>query len=106
MVQPIRPQDVSNVYRQQSASTSRTGRGADGNDSNATRGANGGGRRSDQVMLSEEALQLQRVLESIAGQPAEREQRIEALRAQIADGTYDRDLDTVARRMVQDGLLS
>ena len=59
MVQPIRPQDVTNVYRQQAASTART----------ASAGAGGTGAnpraavlRSDRVQLSDEAVQLRRGL--------------------------------------------
>jgi flagellar biosynthesis anti-sigma factor FlgM len=103
MVQPIRPQDVSNVYRQQAASTSRAGgQNAPGNE-DASVNAGGRGRRSDQVSLSDEAQQLRRVLASISELPDVREQRVAFLREQIENGTYDRGIAEVAARMVEDG---
>lgn len=104
MVHPIRPQDVTNVYRQQAASTGRSGRpGADGSD-----GAGVGAqqaRRSDRVQLSDEAVQLRRVLDQIGDQPELRDQRIAELREQIASGTYDRGFTEVASRLVDEGLV-
>lgn len=107
MMQPIRPQDASNVYRQQAASTTRAGGatppvGGEPGDQSAARSA----RRIDRVTLSSEGLQLQRVLDSLAQVPDVREERVAALRQQIADGTYDRGLDEVAARIVENGGLS
>lgn len=103
MVQPIRPQDVTSVYRQQAASTSRAGQpGADGTGA----GPRAAGRRSDRVQLSDEAVQLRRVLDSIAEHPELREQRIAELRAQIDSGTYDRGFTQVASRLLEEGLLA
>ena len=62
MVQPIRPQDVSNIYRQQSAPAGRAGNGS-GREGTGDALAGGGRlRRSDQVNLSEEARQLRQVV--------------------------------------------
>ena len=105
MVQPVRPQDVSSLYRQQSVSTAR-GRaaaqpGAEPNhDTGATRS------RADHVTLSDEAQQLRRVLDSMVDLPEVREQRIAFLRQQIDAGTYDRGIDEVAQRLIEEGLLS
>ena len=107
MMQPIRPQDASSVYRQQAASTSRTG-GANApvGGNNGEAGAARGQRRIDRVQLSPEGLQLQRVLDAMGQVPEVREDRIAALRQQIEDGTYDRGVAEVARRIVQHGGLS
>lgn len=104
MVQPIRPQDVTNVYRQQAASNARAGR-ADAEGS-AGAGARALARRSDRVQLSDEALQLRRVLDSIAEHPELREERIAELRTQIEGGTYDRGFTQVASRLLDEGLLA
>ena len=103
MVQPIRPQDVTNVYRQQAASTART----------ASAGAGGTGAnpraavlRSDRVQLSDEPVPLRRVLDSIAEHPELREERIAELRSQIDAGTYDRGFTQVANRLLDEGLLA
>ena len=101
MVHPIRPQDIANVYRQQAASTGRAARpGAD-----ALMGgpAQQPARRTDRINISDEAVQLRKVLESIGDQPELREQRIAQLRDQIASGTYDRGLTEVASRLIDEG---
>lgn len=105
MMQPIRPQDASSIYRQQAASTTRAGgstpaAGAEGNE--AAGGARGG-RRVDRVTLSPEGLQLQRVLDAMGQIPDVREARIAALQQQIADGTYDRGITEVAQRLIEGG---
>lgn len=107
MVQPVRPQDASNVYRQQAASTARPGGGtpAAGGDAGAPRGPQRG-RRADQVTLSDEGRQLRRVLDAMAQLPEVRAQRVAFLQQQIADGTYDRGITAVARRLVEEGFVS
>ena len=54
-------------------------------------------------MLSDEARQLRRVLDTLDATPAEREDRIAALREQIDAGTYDRGILQIATRLVEDG---
>src|SRR5437868_5085632 len=100
MVHPIRPQDIANVYRQQAASTGRAARpGAD-----ALMGGPGQpAPRTDRINISDEAVQLRKVLESIGDQPELREQRIAELREQISSGTYDRGLTEVASRLIEEG---
>lgn len=106
MVQPIRPQDVSSVYQQQAMSRA-SGAGQSGTDGVNEAQRNGRSAvRSDRVTLSDEALALRRVLQSLGDQPEVREQRIAALKQQIADGTYDRGLGAVAARLVEDGFLA
>jgi flagellar biosynthesis anti-sigma factor FlgM len=106
-MQPIRPQDASNVYRQQAASTTRAGGGTPpvGGDTGAPVGSRGG-RRVDRVTLSPEGLQLQRVLDAMKQLPDVRAERVAALQQQIADGTYDRGITEVAQRLVESGGLS
>ena|SRR6185503_3820255 len=106
MMQPIRPQDASSIYRQQAASTTRAGgstpaAGADGN--SPAGGGTRSGRRIDRVQLSPEGLQLQRVLDAMSQLPDVREARIAALQQQIADGTYDRGITEVAQRLIEGG---
>jgi len=105
MMQPIRPQDASNVYRQQATSTARAARNAPADGTDAAGGAGGArnGRRIDRVQLSEEGLQLQRVLDAMAEVPDVREARIAALRQQIEDGTYDRGITQIAQRLIEGG---
>ena len=100
MVHPIRPQDIANVYRQQAASTGRASRpGLDG----TTNGPGQPAPRTDRINISDEAVQLRKVLESIDDQPELREQRVAQLREQIASGTYDRGFVEIAARLVEEG---
>jgi flagellar biosynthesis anti-sigma factor FlgM len=100
MVHPIRPQDIANVYRQQAASTGRpAGPGAEA----LTGGAQQPAPRTDRINISDEAVQLRKVLESIGDQPELREQRVAQLREQIASGTYDRGFTEIANRLVEEG---
>lgn len=105
MMQPIRPQDASSIYRQQAASTTRAGGStpAAGTEGNDAAGGARSGRRIDRVTLSPEGLQLQRVLDAMSQLPDVREARIAALQQQIADGTYDRGITEVAQRLIEGG---
>jgi flagellar biosynthesis anti-sigma factor FlgM len=101
MVQPIRPQDATGVYRRHVAepgSSSSTGGGE------SVRESAGGGRRSDSVSLSSRASTLRRVLPSVADTPDVRAARVEALREQIAGGGYEVDAEAIAHRLLMDGL--
>jgi flagellar biosynthesis anti-sigma factor FlgM len=103
MVHPIRPQDIANVYRQQAASTGRPARsGLDGLTGDAGPQPTP---RIDRINISDEAVQLRKVLESIGDQPELREQRVAQLREQIASGTYDRGFTEIATRLVEEGLV-
>ena len=106
MVQPIRPQDASGVYRQQAAATAGT-RGAQGASDAGNAGnagsVNGAGRRTDRVQLSPQAQEMQRALDAVAAQPDVRAERVAELRQQVADGTYEVDARAIASRMVREG---
>jgi flagellar biosynthesis anti-sigma factor FlgM len=101
MVHPIRPQDIANVYRQQAASTGRAAR--PGLDAVTGGGGQQAAPRTDRINISDEAVQLRKVLESIGDEPELREQRVAQLRDQIASGTYDRGFTEIATRLVEEG---
>lgn len=103
MVQPIRPQDASGIYRAQAAASSRTGAAGGASEAGSTRGAGRGGRRADHVQLSPEAQEMQRALDAVADQPDVRAERVAELRSRIADGTYSVDAKAIAARLVQEG---
>ena len=103
MVQPIRPQDASGIYRQQATATSRAAGAGNTPEAGGSRGAGRAGRRADHVELSSQAQEMQRALEAVNDQPEIRADRVTELRAQIADGTYRVDARTIAARLVQEG---
>ena len=97
MIQPIRPNDAAGVYQRHVAPAE--GALAEG----ATRtgdGARRPGRRSDEVSISQQAQQLQRLLSAVSDQPDVREARVAELRQQLAEGTYDVDAAAIAARLV------
>lgn len=110
MIQPIRPQDASGIYRQ--VGGAGAGNGGTG-PSRITREAVAGaptapprvaaarGRRADQVQISDRARQLRRVAIELAQTPDVRLDRVAELRAQIASGSYQIDPAAIAERMVQ-----
>ena len=98
MVDPIRPQDASGIYRRQiTPSEAAHSERASGP------AATGRGRRSDQINLSAGARELQRTLEAVRAQPELRAELMAALRREIADGTYRVDASAIARRMFAEG---
>jgi negative regulator of flagellin synthesis FlgM len=99
MIDPVRPQDASGVYRRQIA---RAAEAADEQEG-AARGRNAGSRRSDQITLSEQARDLRTALAAVEAQPETREELVAALRRQIAEGTYRPDPSAIARRMLTEG---
>ena len=103
MVQPIRPQDASGVYRQQAAATAGAKAAEGGTDAGQARAAGRGGRRADQVQLSSQAQELQRALDAVTAEPDVRAARVDALRQQVASGTYEVDARAIASRMVREG---
>ncbi len=103
MIQPVRPNDAMGVYqRHVVAADSAEGDGSGGNRAGASRG----GRRSDEVTISEEAQRLRRVLDAVNEQPDLREARIADLRQQLAQGQYGVDVAAIAERLVDEGLVS
>jgi len=104
MVQPIRPQDASGIYRRHLTDTAATGGPASGID--ADRGAAGAsrGRRSDSVSLSANAQSIRRVFDAINEGSDVRMDLVEQLQARIADGTYHVDARSIAQRLLADGL--
>ena len=57
--------------------------------------------RSDQVALSQRALDMQLAHQAISDVPAVRQERVEALKAQIASGDYKVDSREVARKLLE-----
>lgn len=55
----------------------------------------------DSVALTEDAQNLQNLEQKIASLPAEDHERIEKIRAQIADGTYQINPKTIAERLAR-----
>lgn len=55
---------------------------------------------ADQVQLTPEALRLRQQLETSGKKPPMNEERIKALRAAIADGSYQADSQRTARKML------
>ena len=97
MIQPIRPHDATALYQRQVAPADS------GPAEGATRTGNGAGRaghRSDEVSISQQAQDLQRLLSAVGDQPDVREARVAELRQQLADGTYDVDAAAIAARLV------
>lgn len=99
MVQSIRPQDASGVYRRNLAGATA----AEG--ASAPRGAAGAGRsrRTDSVALSSEALLLARSLQAAHAAPELREQLVAQLRASVQDGTYRVDARRIAGELLGQG---
>ena len=59
-------------------------------------------RQADSVSLSDEARALAAANKAVAAAPDVREDRIQALKAAIADGTYKVDSRKLARAMLED----
>ena len=101
MLQPIRPQDAGLIYQRQVAPSEVPAvapRRIDGAGSQA-----GGGRRADRALFSPAALDLSRALQSVSDAPDVRTDRVEALRAAIADGTYQVDAHGIAASLIDQG---
>lgn len=112
MIQPIRPQDASGIYRQVGGAGAGNA-GAAGASAAAREARTGAmppasrtastsrGRRTDQVHISDEARQLRNATLEVQQAPDVRVDRVAALRAQIADGTYQIDAEAIAQRIAQ-----
>jgi flagellar biosynthesis anti-sigma factor FlgM len=97
MVQSIRPQDASGVYRRNLAGAAAV-EGA-----STHRAANGSGtrtRRTDSVALSNEAVLLARSLQAAQGAPEVRDALVAHLRASVQDGTYRVDAQRIAGQLL------
>lgn len=103
MVQPIRPQDATGVYRRHLAEPGAAGVGSE---TDSTREVAGGAarRRTDSVSLSSRAVSMRHVFQSVADAPDVRAARVEALREQIANGDYEVDAEGIAERLLANGL--
>lgn len=60
----------------------------------------GGSRGDDTVQITGDAMQLQSLEKAIGGEPAFDSQRVEALRAAIAEGRYQADPERIASKML------
>ncbi|MDZ7729071.1 MAG: flagellar biosynthesis anti-sigma factor FlgM [Dehalococcoidia bacterium] len=65
--------------------------------------ASGREERTDSAGITENARELGRARESVEAAPDIRENRVRALRAAIANGTYQADPEEVARRLLDRG---
>lgn len=99
MIQPIRPNDATGVYRRMAGSV-------DGGAGAAAENAGGASStvRRDRVTISDQAQTLRRLIEQVKAQPELREERVAELRAQIAAGEYQVDGDALAALLVDEGL--
>lgn len=101
MIQPIRPHEASGVYQRQVEQA-----GEPGTPGTRRVGARAGqaGTRHDEVSVSSQARELRTVMAAMPSVPGERADVVAALRAQVADGSYQVDADAVAQRLLDDGL--
>lgn len=101
MIQPIRPHEASGIYQRQveqagDPATTGTRRAGDGTPQP--------GARHDQVSVSSQARQLRAVMQAMPSVPGERADVVAQLRQQIAEGSYEVDAGSIARRLLDDGL--
>lgn len=68
--------------------------------SEATKTSTVSGNASDTVQLSPEAQRLQQAADKLADQPAVDQERVEKLKAAIADGSYKVDNQRVAAKLL------
>ncbi|WP_026958036.1 MULTISPECIES: flagellar biosynthesis anti-sigma factor FlgM [Aliagarivorans] len=61
--------------------------------------AKGSTAAQDSVMLTDEAQQLTRIQQNLLSDPANRSEKVEALKQAVADGSYKVDADQVAKKM-------
>ncbi|MFA7250115.1 MAG: flagellar biosynthesis anti-sigma factor FlgM [Dehalococcoidia bacterium] len=101
MLQPIRPQDAGQIYQRQVAPAEAAPVAPQRVDRSG--GQAGGGRRADRVQFSAAALDLSRALQAASDAPDVREDRVEALRAAIENGTYQVDAAGIAERLAEQG---
>lgn len=101
MIQPIRPHEASGIYQRQVEQANEPG-------TQGTRRAGAGagqpGARHDEVSVSSQARQLRAVMQAMPSVPGERADVVAQLRQQVSEGSYQVDADTVAKRLLDDGL--
>ncbi|MEX2229406.1 MAG: flagellar biosynthesis anti-sigma factor FlgM [Dehalococcoidia bacterium] len=103
-MQPIRPQDATNVYQRQAIQGAELGRAAGGDAGAVRRGGDGSGsRRADRVTVSPEAQELYRAMQAVGRQDDVRADRVDALKTQIESGMYRVDAQGIAQRLVENG---
>ena len=106
-MQPIRPQDAASVYQRQVVQGAEAGQGpAASRRAARTDAADGSTRRADRVTVSRQAQELYRAMQAVGQQEDVRADRVDALRAQIAAGTYRVDAQGIAERLVDGGFSS
>lgn len=86
MVQSVRPQDASGVYRRTLGAVTTGEAGAASRSASPARS-----RRTDSVALSDQARLLARAVEAAGQAPDARAALVESLRASVQDGTYVAD---------------
>lgn len=101
MIQPIRPQDASGIYRRQVEQAPEVAPSRGGG---SQAGANGVAPKHDQVSVSSQAQQLRRVMEVMPEVADVREARIAELQARVEAGTYEVDATRIAERLLDDGI--
>lgn len=99
MIQPIRPQDATGVYRRQIAQAGDAGDAAGGRAAEVGTHS-GSGRRIDRVLLSPQAQRLLSAQRAVAGAGEIREARVEALRARVENGSYRIDAHGIAEQII------
>ena len=103
-MQPIRPQDATNIYQRQAIQGAGAGPGVDAAAGARGAGAAGSGtRRTDKVTVSPQAQELYRAMQAVSGQSDVRDERVAALRQQIEGGMYHVDANGIAQRLVEGG---
>jgi flagellar biosynthesis anti-sigma factor FlgM len=95
MVQSVRPQDASGVYRRTIDATQPVDAATPQRTGGPTRA-----RRADTVALSEQGLQLARALEAANAAPEVRAELVDQIKLSVADGTYRVAAGAIALRLL------
>lgn len=101
MIQPIRPQDASGIYQRQ---VEQAPEAAPARPGNRRSGGTSAAPRHDQVTVSPRAHLLRRVMETMPEISDVRTSRVEELQARVEAGDYEVDAQSIARRLLDDGL--
>lgn len=98
MLQPIRPNDASGIYRAQVNGATPNEAAGEAARTAADR-PTGAARRADSISLSLRAQELLRTQQAVEQAPDVRAERVDALRAQIASGTYSVEPQAIAQAL-------